>query len=460
MKRLLFFILAILCFAGPAYAAEWTGSLGMGAWYLRNNLQDNANVPDNDLLEKDYSLFLLNFKTTGKNLFSSDTNLYIDASSLLNPLDKTYSLGVEQNRFEIRQFALELKNITDSSDLWLGRQLIFEAGAIGVDGLRSVLHLSEHTDLGLYAGLGSNPRSYLGYIGPYYEWRPFNVQTQALGAYTTVRGQKLHLDFALNALGFDFKLDRLFSFTQASYNINPVWTLSALVQYSMKGFVGPESLQASIITRPSKKFTNTLSFYRFTALQYPRSQVSIIPVTSNILDPTPVGNNQLNTTSYNTLREHMSLNLLNNNYIFASAEYSKRTFDNLTRKKFTMGFHEPELFSTNLDFRVQTDLIQNYRGFNSSVDLLLGKNFMDGKIRVDTGATLFSNERDVYNNYASTNTLRQSDEEYALRGLLTWIQGRKTTWNLSYTFFHEVDADNNNAPVNTHELFLMTYVSF
>lgn len=462
MRLKFIFFAILLLLASSGYSADWNGGVDLGFWYIRNNLSDNPLLLQNDgigetYIDDSYRLFILNARGVGLGVFSKNTNFHFDMRSLLNPFDDRYTFGVAQNRFDVRQLAIETRN--DNFDLWWGRQRILEAGNVGLDGVRTVIHTSPTMDVGVYGGLGSNPRNYTGYIGPYYEKNPINLKLQAFGAYLSHRQDHFSIDAALNTLFFKFKPDRLFFFTQAMYKINPVWSLSGVMQASFNDYKGFETLQASVITRPSKKWNNTLSFYRFVTLSYKESRASAIPV-GPVIDPDIIGGVLLNTTSYYSVRDHIMVHVMNSNYIFAAIEYSKRTFDDLSRMKYTAGFRDPELFNSSWDLRVQTDLIQNYRGFNSMVDFLVGKEFLSGKTRLDFGATLFSNERDIYVDYVNSGLTRQSDEEYRLRILGTWLQTQKLMWNASYAYNHEVDATNNNQDVNFHEFFLMTNVRF
>lgn len=449
----IFAALSFLC----ADAAEWSGGLDLGYWYLKNNISSGSSVIRDDgigniLIDDSYSLFIFNFRAKGEEVFTS-TNFHVDARSLLNPFDNRYSLGADQDRLDIRQFAFEIRG--DSVDVWAGRQRILEAGNIGVDGLRTVLHMNEATDLAFYGGIGNNPRNYTGYIGPFYEGNPFTIKLQTAGAYVSTRLKDFQFDAAFNSLFFEFKPDRVFLFTQALYHVNPKWSLSGAMQFSFKGYTGFETLQTSVITRPTKKFTNTLSFYRFVALLYAESSASVIPPII-FSDPALVGGTNLNTTSYYSVRDHFMLNVMSSNYVFGAVEFSKRGFDDRTRVKYTAGFRDPALFNSEWDLRVQTDLIQNYRGFNSVLDFLIGKEFSEGRFRIDTGVTLFSNERDDFSGNLPSADPRQTDEEYTLRFMATWIQTAKVAWNAHYNYHHEVDATNLNQDVNTHEFFIMS----
>lgn len=435
----------------------------MGAWHVRNDVGDNPKILDTDGVGEDYvddafTLFTFQLKADNRGLFDSASAFHVDGRALLSPFGDRYALGPAQSRYEAREFSLELKNVTERSDLWVGRQRILPAGGVGVDGLRSVIHVSDTTDLAFYGGLGNNPRTYTGYIGPAYEANPFTIRFIGAGAYASTRTQRLGLDFAVNALLFDRQLDRLFAFSQLSYMIDPVWTVSALAQVGMSGFVGLENLQASVITKPSRKFTNTVSFYRYANLVYQESRASVVPV-GPVSDPALFGGAEVITASYNAVREHFMFNVLESSYAFGAIEYAKRGFDDASRVKYTAGFREPDLFSAGLDFRIQTDLIDNYRGFNSVLDIQLGQEFADGKFRLDTGVTLLGNERDTFANNAATGA-RDDDEEYTLRAMATLFTGLKTYWNLAYNFHREIDTLVDDQKVKIHEIFLMSHLGF
>lgn len=454
------FIFAFLSLEAT-HATEWTGGLDLGFWHVRNNLLDNSRILENDgvdkvIIDKTFSSVILNLRAEGQNVFDA-TNFHIDARSVLNPLGNRYTVGADQNRYDIRQFALEFEH--DTYDLWVGRQRILEAGNVGVDGLRTVFHLSSQTDLAFYGGIGNNPRNYTGNIGPYYEANPFTTKLQGAGTYLSTRAQKFQIDLALNALLFELKPDRIFVYSQTSYQLNSKWSVSGVAQYNLNGPSKLETLQASVITKPSKKFTNTLSAYRFVSLWYDRSGASVIP-SGTVSDLTLIRGNEQNITSYYTVREHFMWNILSSNYIFGAVEYSKRSFDDLTRYKYTTGFRDPALFNSTWDLRVQTDLIQNFRGFSSIFDFMIGKDFADGVFHLDAGLSLYSNERDVFVGNVNSGNPRQTDEEYALRLIGTWMQSAKLAWNGSYTYNHEVDATNGNQDVNTHEFFVMSNIRF
>ena len=456
--------LLVLIAALTSARAEWTGAFDIGAWHARNNLADNPKFLENDgvgesYVDKDFSLFTFSLRADNDRLFDSGTAMHIDGRSLYKPFDDDrYTLGPEQSRYELRELSLEFKRAFGETDLWIGRQRIAPAGFVGIDGLRTVTHLNDRTDLGFFGGLGNNPRTYTGYIGPVYEANPFAIRFQSFGAYVSKRSQRFGADFAVTASMFDVSLDRVFAFSQMSYMIDPVWTVSGLVQAGFVGFRGLELLQTNVITKPSKKFTNTVSFFRSTNLVYNASNASVIPV-GPVSDPALFGDGDVVTASYNTVREHFAFNVFEKSQVFGSIEYARRTFDDASRMKYTAGFREPDLFSSGTDLRLQTDLIDNYRGFNSVLDLQLGKEFFDGDFRLDGGVTLFSNERDVFANNAATGT-RADEEEYTLRAMATLLTGRKTYWNFVYNLHREIDTLSDDQKVKIHEFFILSHLGF
>ncbi len=459
----------MLLYSGANLATEIDGSADLGFWFVANNLSQNSRFLANDgvgdsFVEDRYTLLNLGLNVKAQDLFraslNSKTNGYLKGRGLINIEEKGYTLGTpNRSRYQVDELALEFQKVVPQLDLWLGRQTLYEVSGVSFDGLRALYHLGTTFDLAVYGGLGTDPRTLTGYIGPSYKSYPFTGKFQSVGIYTSHRGQKIRTDLAFHADLFKAKLDRGYIFSQAIYDATSKWTFSALINYGVLEDIGIKSIQANAISRPTSRVTNTLSFSRYGALVYKESGASVIPV-PNQIDEDLVGEEKVNTTSYNSIRDHLMLRVFDRNYVFGAFQFSRRTFDDQNQMKYTAGYRDPDLLGSTFDLRLQTDLIDNYRGFNSVFDALLGKEFSSGALRIEAGGSFYGNERDDLLDNEPTPNPRQTEKEYTLRSNLYYVTTQKVSWLLNYALHNEIDATNQDQKVRSHEVYLATNIRF
>jgi hypothetical protein len=296
-----------------------------------------------------------------------------------------------------------------------------------------------------------------GYIGPAYRTNPFTADFQTFGSYVTFRGDRFKTDSSFYANLFKGKMDRAVVYTQNFYQPNSVWSFSALLQGNLAGRKALENTYITAAARPTSRITNTVSFGRYQSWFYDESNASAIPVPTGI-STTPVGT-EVTAASYNTAREHVMFRIFERNYIFGAFQFSRRTFDDLNQFKYTVGYRDPTLFGSTYDLKFQTDLIDNYRGFNTAFDTLLGKDMSGGEFRLEGGFTYFANERDVYQSLQPTG-VRQTEKEYAARFNMYFTPFRELSWILNYALYFETDATNTDQKVRTHEVYGAAKIRF
>jgi hypothetical protein len=459
-----FFLLLLLSI--PAGATEIDGYLNTGVWYLKNNIADNPDYTADDdygnsYVQNDFALFnaSLNFNALGLNDPSSGykINAHLKGRALYKLLDSEYTLAVpDKYRYQLDETNIEYE--AKKFNLWVGRHTVYETGGVGVDGATTFFHLKDESGIGVYGGLGNDPRTLTGYIGPSYKTDLFNADFLTGGIFGKIRKEKIQWDLGVNALYFDKKVDRTNFFTQLYWNANKVWSFSAMLDAAFMGKTGLQKALLGITTRASEKFTNRFSVSEFESYFYKASDASGIPVPTG-LSPAFIVGTEVDTSRYYRVYDEIQYNF-NRNYIYTGLEFAKRTFDDQDRVKYTVGYYDPGIFESPYDVRFQTDIIKNYVGFNTSIDMMVGREFGSGVFRTEAGATFYANERDLFQGNAFVNTQGQVEKESALRLNMEWMTTRKLAWFLNYAFYQETDIDNNNQKVKLHEVYISSNIRF
>ncbi|MEZ4845745.1 MAG: hypothetical protein R2877_01875 [Bdellovibrionota bacterium] len=452
--------------AGSAEATEMKGYLNTGVWYLKTDAQSSPDYVSNDGYGQSYvqgNFALLNANTSLDFLklnspsSSTEINVHLKARGLYDLLDRTYTLSPsDKDRYQIDEANIELD--FGKSNLWLGRHTIYEAGGLGVDGATALFDTSENFGVGFFGGLGNDPRNLTGYIGPTYRTTPFNADFYTGGVFTKMHTEKFQLDTSINTLLFKRKVDRSNLFAQMLWAANKTWTFSAIADI---GFMGQKSLQRGLLgvtTHINPKVTNRLYLTQFRSLFYKQSDVSGIPVPSG-LNPTFVVGTAVDTSEYYTARDEIQYRF-NQNYIFTGMEYARRTFDDRNRFRYTLGYFDPMIFGSEYDFRIQTDIINNYISFNSSIDVVVGRDFANDQFRAEVGGTFYANERDLFENGTFVNSKGQVEKESTWRANFIFNATHAMSFFLNYAYYTEVDVFNLNQNIHTHEVYFSTNVRF
>lgn len=466
MKSISTYIFAFIFCACSAQAAEMRGYLNTGVWYLKTDATSNPDYISNDGYGQSYvqgNFALLNANTSLDFLklndptSNTDISIHLKARGLYDLLDRTYSLAPDDKyRYQIDEANVQMD--FGKTNLWLGRHTIYEAGGLGVDGATALFDTSEHFGIGFFGGLGNDPRSLTGYIGPSYRTTPFNADFYTGGLFTKMHTDKFQFDTGVSTLLFKRKVDRSNFFTQMLWTATPAWMFSAIADI---GFMGQTGLQRGLLgvtTRINPKITNRMYLSQFRSLFYKQSDVSGIPVPAG-LNPTFNIGTDVDTSAYYSVRDEIQLRF-NQNYIFTGMEYARRTYDDRNRVKYTLGYFDPEIFNSEYDFRIQTDIIDNYISFNSSIDVLVGRDFSNEKFRAEVGATFYANERDLFENGAFVNSQGQIEKENTLRANMIYNATHSTSFFLNYAYYTEVDVFDLNQKVHTHEVYFSTNLRF
>ncbi len=463
------FLVGVLGFATNSRAAELSGNIQLGLWYLQNNISSVSGFLPDDQYGSSYihdHYALMNWRTRAqvKNLLGSSTrsrlNAHVDGRILINLLNDDYAFGVpNRTRQQIDEMAFEWSEVSTDLDLWVGRQTLYPAGGNSLDGARLIYGITPDLDLALYGGLGNDPRNLTGYIGPAYRSNPFTGDFYSAGAYASYRTEALRSDSAFNLLLFKGDIDRATLFQQVSYRYSAFWTFSGYVEVGVAGDVGLPKTQVNVIARPEPWVTNTLSYSRFRSLVYNQSAVSATPVPAGI-DASLVGGNDVSTSTYQSVRDHVRFKVWGRKFFFAALEFARRGFDDENRFKYTAGYRDPSIAGSDFDFRLQGDVIDNFRGFNWAIDGLLGKDFDQGKVRAEIGGTFYTNERQQFLNNQVVSGVEESEREFSVRlnGYYTPI--KKLSLFLNYSLHQETDVVNLEQKIWTHELYLQSYYKF
>lgn len=476
MKKFLSRILKHLCvFACPltilfsnfSYATEVRGYLNTGVWYLKNDLASNpvyvsADGYGQSYVQGSFTLVNANLDMNILHMNDPDSDVEVGANikgrGLFNPFEHQYSLA-PPNKYRYQADEANIQLGLKSSDLWFGRHTIYETGGVGVDGATALFHATTHTGIGIYGGLGNDPRMLTGYIGPSYKTVPFSADFQAGGAFTKIHYDKFQMDLGVNTLVYKHKkIDRSNFYTQYFWNATPAWSFSGILD---AGFMGDKGLTRGMLmisTKITPKISNRLSFSQFRSLFYKYSNVSAIPVPSTINPAFAIGTT-VDTSNYYLLRDEIQLKF-NQNYIFTSGEFARRTFDDRNRFKYTLGYFDPELFESEYDLRTQIDIINNFVGFNSDLDLMIGRSFANDRFRTEVGGTFYANERSVFASGAVVDPKGEIEKESAARANFEWTLTHKLSWILNYAYYTETDVVNKNQKVHTHDIYFASNVRF
>ncbi|HMQ09949.1 MAG TPA: hypothetical protein PKB05_01455 [Oligoflexia bacterium] len=446
---------------------QFNGNLNLGYWSVTQNTldQDNAIQTDGvgqDYLQDRYRLLMLNVRLyQQKSSFDSkQTNFRFVGKSRFN-LDQTnYTLAYNQkNRYDITELSLEYKNFFSGHDLWLGRQIVFQSGGMRFDGARLILNLNNEGQLGFFSGLGQDPRTSLGFIGSNQNNQFISTDFISLGSYYQHKNDTLNFSSSLNTLLYQGQVDRLYNFTHGTYIPNSKVTLSALLNYS---FV-PKSLDQLLLNFYyifSDHLNNSLSFTRWSNIEYAASLSSQIPGQGQFTPDTYVNGDVFNDTYYTQIRDQISYSFLKSQNIFTGIELTKRSFDALNRSRYFLGYKNNALFQPSIDFRTQINFINNYKSAHVAFDFLLGKDFSDGQLRLESFFNRVKTERDVYLNNTLTSLPTENEQEYSFGGNLFWYFSKKNLLHARYQIFKEEDSLNENDKITVNDLYLGTNFKF
>ena len=457
-----------LFFPATLKAVELKGGMHAGFWYLKNNVDQSENYLSQDgygnsYVQGQYTLLNLRLKMDVLDLTESEsqkkTNLHFKTRALINPFEHQYSLAVpDRYRFQVDTAAIEFENLARNFDLWLGRQIIEEMGGIGVDGLKALVELQSDLHLGIYGGLGNDLRNLTGYIGPNYRLNPVSLDFLAGGMYVSFRSSKLQADLGINSLFYENKLDRVNLFASSMYRLSGQVNLSGLLDLGVAGDQGLSRAHMYVTYYPTSSITLKSGYIRYRSLYFSQSDQSGIPVPSNI-NSSFTFPNETDTSAYNIFRQEVRYRIERDS-VFGSIEYAKRSFDDAQRFRYSVGYHHPKLFQDFVDLRTQVDIIDNYRGFNTSYSLTLGKDFMDDQLRVETRGIFYANERDGFVNGSFDQSKDQIEKEATGQITFLYMPQAKLHWSLSYAFHREVDVENDAQNVNLHDIYISSNIRF
>lgn len=453
-------------FAQQAMASEVKGYLNTGVWYLKNDLESSPNFIASDgygnsYVQGDYTLFnaSLDLDVLKMNDPNSGTDIsaHIKGRALLNPFDHQYSLGMpDKYRYQADELNIQLGRA--AADYWIGRHTIYETGGIGVDGLTALFKTSDHAGIGIYGGLGNDPRTLTGYIGPTYKTTPFTADFMTGGAFAKIHYDAFQMDIGANSLFFKKKVDRANLYTQFFWNAAKAWSFGGLLD---AGFMGDKGLSRGLLainTKITPKITNRFTLAEYRSYFYKYSNASAIPVPAAI-NPTFNIGTTVDTSEYYLLSDEIQFKF-DQNYIFTSMDFARRTFDDRNRFKYTLGYFDPEIFGSEFDMRIQTDIIDNFVGFNSDIDIMIGHDFANDLFRAEVGGTFYANERNIFENGAVVSTAGEIEKETAARVNLEWTMTSALSWLLNYAYYIETDVVNGNQNVHTHDVYFASNIRF
>jgi hypothetical protein len=442
------------------------GSIEFGVWYLRNNVSDfeedgvaytAQDGYGNTYVQDDYSLLHTRLKLhTGDD--KSAMRFHTKGRFLFNLQERNLSIGInERYRYQFDELNIEWAKLFKNTSLFVGRKSNWQTGGIGVDGLTAVISPKDPLEIGLYAGLGVDPRQFTGYIGPNFREEFINPDFQTGGAFASWRNERLQFNVAVNSLLFEMEIDRINVFTQALYRLNDRWRFSGLVDAGVAGDPGLQQLQLFVQTQLSPKITNDLSYYRYQSIFFAASDASGISVPTDINPNFDLGD-EVQNTYYRRISNHTKFKL-KKNYFFTRFSHTYREFDQRTRKDYVIGYRDPEIGNSEVDMTIKTTIIDNFRSFHTNFDLLLGFDVIASQLRMELGGTLSANEREVFEDFAPTDRV-QRDQEGVGRVNLIYQPSLKIAWYLMYAYYKQVDAVNLDQTVNLHEVYLSTNVRF
>lgn len=462
-----FAFLVVFFMTATVFGTELKGYLNTGVWYLKNNLASDPNFITDDgygqsYVQGDFALFNANanfdFLHLNNPSASTQVSAHLKGRFLYNLMDNPYSLSPSE-RYRYQTDEANVQTESNMMDLWIGRHTVYETDGIGVDGLTGLFHIkNEQFGIGVFAGLGNDPRTLTGYIGPSYKTDPFTADFYTGGTFAKLHYDKFQMDMGVSTLLFKKSVDRSNFFTQFHWIASNAWSFSG---FADAGFMGDKGLQKGlfmITTKMTPKLTNRFSFSEFRSLFYDASNISAIPVPASINPTFDIGTD-VNTTEYYVLRDEIQYRF-DRNYIFTGVEFGRRTFDDLNRVKYTLGYFDPVFLKSEFDFRIQADIIDNYRSFNSSIDVMIGRDFSNEKFRAEIGGTFYANERDLYLDNAFVSSSNEIEKETTGRVNFQWNTAHNLSWFLNYAFYKETDVVNVDQQVLTHEVYLSSNLRF
>lgn len=447
-------------------APDIRGYLNTGIWYLKNDLANNPSYVSADsygqaYVQGDFALFNASLNFDALHLQNpqsrTDISLHFKARGLYDLLNRSYSLAPDDRyryQFDETNLQLGMKNM----DLWLGRHTVYEVGGIGVDGVTALFRKSDRFGVGAFGGLGNDPRTLTGYIGPSYRTIPFNADFYTGGVFMRQHTDKFQMDNGVSTLLFKKKVDRSNFFSQFYWNATNKWGFSGILDI---GFMGYKGLQRSLLgvnTKITQKLTNRLTLSQYRSIFYKQSDASGIPIPTG-LNPAFIVGTAVDTSQYVSLRDEVQIRF-GKNYMFTGFEYARRTFDDQNRFKYTIGYYDPEIFNSEFDFRVQTDVIKNFVSFNTSIDMILGRDFANDKFRAEIGATFYANERDLFENGAFVSSKGQVEKETTSRVNFQYNATHNLSFFMNYAYYTEIDIYNQNDHVHTHEVYFSSNIRF
>ncbi|MCI5071707.1 hypothetical protein MRY82_02035 [bacterium] len=455
-----------LCYAQNT-DQQFNGHLNLGYWSVRQNTLDQDNALQNDgvgldYLQDRYRLLMLDLRLYQQKTISNtkQTNFRFVGKSRFNLDESAYSLAYNQkNRYDIRELSLEYKNLFAGHDFWLGRQIVFQSGGMRFDGARIVFNLDSSKQLGFFSGLGQDPRSNLGFIGNDQNNQLISTDFFSLGSYYQLKNDTLNFSSSFNALLYQGQIDRLYSFIHSSYTPHRRIRLSALLNFA---FV-PQSLDQLMLNIYyifSDQVNNSLSFTRWSNVEYAASQSSQIPSQGQFTPDSYVNGNVFNDTFYTQIRDQISYTFLPGQTLFTGLELTKRSFDDLNRSRYFIGYKNNALFDPSIDFKSQINFINNYKSAHVAFDVVLGKDFSDGKLRLESFFNRVRTERDVYLNNSLSTLPTENEQEYSFGGNAFWYFSRKNLLHARYQIFKEEDSLNDNDAITVNDLYVGTSFKF
>ena len=468
MRKVSAYILCVLisAWATSSLAEETHGYINTGFWFMKNDLASNPTYTatdgyGNSYVQGDFGMFnadaTIDFLHLNDPRSKTDISVHLKGRFLDNVLGNPYTLAPDDKyRYQADEANVEINS--GSTDILIGRHTIYESGGVGVDGITAIFSSPKHFGLGVFGGLGNDPRTLTGYIGPTYRTIPFNSDFLTGGAFTKIHYDRFQMDNGINTIYFHHSVDRSDFYTQFNWLPVAAWTFSG---YLDLGFMGDKGIQRGLLainTKVTKKLTNRFSFSEFRSVFYAASDAGGIPVPATFNAAFPLGT-VVNTSEYYYVRDEVQYRF-DRNYFFTGLEHGHRTYDGGDREKYFLGYYDPVIFDSPYDFRIQTDIIDNYLSFNTDIDIILGRNFYNDKFRAEIGGTFYANERDTRLNNAVTAPSGEVEKETTARINLQWNMEHNISWLLNYAYYTEVDVVNNNDHVHTHEIYVSSNLRF
>jgi len=459
-----------LVFGQSKKESKLKGSVEAGYWFVQNNVSgfSDANTGvsytaqdgyGNAYVQDNYMLFHARLKLKSGNENKDTVGFKFQGRTLINYKPQAYSLGPnDQFRATLKDFYGFYRFGDGVGTLFFGRKTNHHVGGISVDGITLKFNPTEALNIGLYGGLGVDPRQFTGYIGPQYQLNPINPKYFTAGIFGGFRNNTFSIDGAINSLLYDFKMDRLNFYTQLMAKINEVWRVSGLADIGLSGDPGLVQTQLYIHTHITPKISNQLGFHRYRSIYFAESDASGIPVPASINPAFDLGT-QVNTSYYNTFSNHTKF-ALENNYFFTHIRFSKRTFDELKRTSFVIGYRDPNIQRSGVSTTIKTALIDNYKSFHAWIDMMLGIDILPRTLNLALGGRAGFHQREVFQGFQPLPGQTVNDPESTLRANLTYRPSLKTGIYIQYRLHNQTDAVNLNQKVILHEVFMNTNIRF